>query len=155
MRWGDFKISLNCLLSLSLFLYRFKAGFLAKNKPFRPELPFCLRIHTGLINFIDPKAKCRLLKKYLIWDFAAGFWGSLPMPPPYTLYTCILYTYSQGRGEGRANQREGWRRDSSQNWVENTNKTHCITSLQILINTCHKVPLQVFFRWRHLALVPI
>jgi hypothetical protein len=49
-------------------------------------------------------------------DFAAGFlsvWGPFPSYepylPPYTLYTCIQYTYSHNilKGGGRANQREG------------------------------------------------
>jgi hypothetical protein len=46
-------------------------------------------------------------------DFAAGVYLSdapfpplTPYPPPYTLYTCILYTYSHREG-GDLNQREG------------------------------------------------
>ncbi len=51
-------------------------------------------------------------------DFVTGvylFEAPLPSydhtpPPPYTLYTCILYTYSHREGGGgRANQREGYR----------------------------------------------
>ncbi len=75
-------------------------------------------------------------------DFAAGVYLSEPPPyrylPPYTLYTCILYTvycilytYSHregGRG-GEMNQREGWRGSRSQSWVENTDMPDCITSL--------------------------
>ncbi len=71
----------------------------------------------GLINFIDAKAKCRHLKKWpvhkgtsrqvficlrpspLIWPHT---------PPLHTVY-CMskLYTYSQVRGGGEMNQREG------------------------------------------------
>jgi hypothetical protein len=45
-------------------------------------------------------------------DFAAGVYLSeapsppmSPYPPPYTLYTCILYTYSHREGGGEMNQR--------------------------------------------------
>ncbi len=52
-----------------------------------------------------------------------------------------------GGGERELNPREGERGNSSQTWVENTNMTDCIFSLQTLINTCRKFPLQVnFFR---------
>jgi len=55
---------------------------------------------------------------YLQRDFAAGFYPSeapySPMtpylPPPYTLYTCILYTYSHREGGGVELTREKvWR----------------------------------------------
>jgi hypothetical protein len=55
-----------------------------------------------------------------------------PYSPPYTLYTCIQYTYSHregGGGAGDLKQREGGRGNSSQSWVENTNMTNCISSL--------------------------
>jgi hypothetical protein len=48
----------------------------------------------------------------LLRDFAAGVYQSVaqnPIPPPYTLYTCIQYTYSHregGGGRGELNQRE-------------------------------------------------
>ncbi len=42
-------------------------------------------------------------------------------------------------------EREGWRCNSSQSWVENTNMIVCISSLLTLLNTCRKVPLQVKF----------
>ncbi len=74
-------------------------------------------------------------------------------PPPYALYTCILYTYSHREG-GEMKKRKGYRGNSSQSWVENTNMTDCIFSLRTLINTCRKAPLQVnIFRWRHIALL--
>jgi hypothetical protein len=43
------------------------------------------------------------------------------------------------------NQREGERDNSSQSWVENTNMTDCISSLNARINARRKVPLQVNF----------
>ncbi len=69
-------------------------------------------------------------------DFAAGVYLSeaqisIPHNPPYTLYSCIQYTYSHREGGkgGEFNQREGERDNSSQNWVENTNMIDCISSL--------------------------
>jgi hypothetical protein len=52
-----------------------------------------------------------------------------PYSPPYTLFTCIQYTYShRGGGEGELNQRKGKKGNKgnrSQRWVENTNMTEC------------------------------
>ncbi len=72
-------------------------------------------------------------------DFAAGVfsvWDPLKSndpilpPPPYTLYTCIQYTYSHKKGEGgRANQRKGKTGNSLRKLVENINMTDCISSL--------------------------
>jgi hypothetical protein len=49
-------------------------------------------------------------KIYLEIDFAAGVYLSEaqnPIPPPYTLYTCIKYTYSHREwGEGESLIRE-------------------------------------------------
>jgi hypothetical protein len=66
----------------------------------------------GLINYIDTKAECRHLKNWpLKWLCGMCFsvWGSLPssdpIPPPLTLYMCILYTYSHRKG-GRELTRE-------------------------------------------------
>ncbi len=73
-------------------------------------------------------------------------------PPPYTLYTCIQYTYSHKEG-GEKNQREGQRGNSSLRWVENTNGTNCISIT--LINTCRKAPLQVNFLDEDILLVSI
>jgi hypothetical protein len=44
-----------------------------------------------------------------------------------TVYTVYLFTY--GGGGGEFNQREGYRGNSSQSWVENTNMIDCISSL--------------------------
>ncbi len=61
------------------------------------------RLKHGLINYKDTNAKCHHLRK-----FSAGVYLSEPPPllrprsppPPYTLYTCIQYTYShRERGE--------------------------------------------------------
>jgi hypothetical protein len=67
------------------------------------------------------------------------------------VYTVYLFT--QGRGEGELNQREGERGNRgeyrSKSWFGNTNMTEEIGYLQdiTLINTCRKVTLQVkFFR---------
>jgi hypothetical protein len=94
--------------------------------PFVPELyvPFVVSssklfvfsLEHGLINFIDTKAKCRNLKKltckgtlFICLRPPSLLW---PHIPPYTMYTCILYTYSHregGRGRATVNQREGER----------------------------------------------
>ncbi len=69
------------------------------------------------------------------WDFAAGGYLSEtqnPIPPPllHTAYEYIVYLFTQGEGGGgELNQRDGYRGDSSQSWVENTNLTDCISSL--------------------------
>jgi hypothetical protein len=55
-------------------------------------------------------------------------------PPPPSLPR--NFALPQGRG-GELNQREGYRGNSSQSWIENINTT--------LINTCRKVPLLVKF----------
>jgi hypothetical protein len=51
-----------------------------------------------------------------------------PIPPLFTrcirVY-CTVCLFTQRRG-GEMNQREGWRGNSSQSWVENTNMTGCI-----------------------------
>jgi hypothetical protein len=61
----------------------------------------------GLINYKDSKAKCRHLKKLTCKGTLRQVFICLrppPLlrhhtPPPYTLYTCILYTYSHREGE--------------------------------------------------------
>jgi hypothetical protein len=77
-----------------------------------------------------------------------------PPPPTYTLYVCIQYTYSQreeGRVEPEERRLEG---NCSQSWVEDTNMIDFTFSLETLINTCRKAPLQVqLFRGRHFVLV--
>jgi hypothetical protein len=68
-------------------------------------------------------------------DSAAGVCLRLlePLPPPpYTLYAGIQYeyTYSHREGEwGEFNLREGYRGNSSQSWVENTNMPDFISSV--------------------------
>ncbi len=113
------------------------------------------------IGLIEGNAKCRHFKNWQIKglsDRCLSVWRPEPhIPPPYTLYTLIQYSYShRERGSGGGwNLREGERGNSSQSWVENTNMTDCISSLWNLVNTC-RWPLPVnFFRWRHLALVSI
>jgi hypothetical protein len=49
-------------------------------------------------------------------------------PPPYTLYTCKLYTYSHREG-GRGGEWKGEWGNTSQRWVENTNLTDCISAV--------------------------
>jgi hypothetical protein len=68
--------------------------------------------------------------------------------PPCTLYSirvCVQYTYSHREGREIRTRENGERGNSSQNWVENTNMTNCISSLYTLKNTIRKVPLQVNF----------
>jgi hypothetical protein len=52
----------------------------------------------------------------------------------YTVYLFYLFT----RGWGRANQREGWRGNSSQSWVENTNMSDCTSNPEALITPAAK-----------------
>ncbi len=66
--------------------------------------------YHGLINYVDTKAKCCLLKKLTCIGTLRQVFRCLRPPPllwphsrsPYKLYTCKLYTYShreRGRGE--------------------------------------------------------
>ncbi len=80
-------------------------------------------------------------------------------PPPYTLHTDIQYTYSHREG-GELNQREGWRGDSSQSGVENTNNVSLVykvwyTPAMYLwsIKYDTHLPQVNFFRWRQFHLV--
>jgi hypothetical protein len=65
----------------------------------------------------------------------------IPLPPSYTLYMCIQYTYlfTQGSG-GELNQREGVRGNSSQSWVENTKMKNDLQS----INSAKHSPVYKF-----------
>jgi hypothetical protein len=47
----------------------------------------------------------------------------------YTMYVYTVYLFTQGRGGGELNQREGYKGNSSQSWVENTIMAQCISSL--------------------------
>ncbi len=78
------------------------------------------------IRLIESNAKSRYLQKITYERTLRCFnclrpppllWPHTTPPPPYTL--CIQYTYShreggEGRGGGRANQREGYSRNCSQ-----------------------------------------
>ncbi len=86
------------------------------------------------IRLIEGNAKCRHLKnlncKKTLRQVFICLQNTLP-PPPYTLFTCIQYTYSHredGEG-GESNQREGEKCNSSQSRVENTNMTYFISSI--------------------------
>jgi hypothetical protein len=66
-------------------------------------------VENGLMNYIDTTAKCICTYR----DFAAGIYLSEAQNPipstPFTLYTCIQYTYFHREG-GKGvelNQREG------------------------------------------------
>jgi hypothetical protein len=66
----------------------------------------------GLINYRDTKVKCRNLRKLTCKGTLRQFlsvWGPLPsydpIPPIFTLYTWILYTYSHREGG------ESWTRE--------------------------------------------
>ncbi len=92
-------------------------------------------------------------------DFAAGvYWSEAqyPAPPFKTLYTCLQYTYSQGRGV------ESWTREKVRGAIVHKAGSKIPTWLTVspvyktLINTCRKVPFQInFFRCRHFALVSL
>ncbi len=80
-------------------------------------------------------------------DFAAGVYLSegrnhVPLPPPpYTAYVYTLYLFTEERGEnvGEWNQREDWRGNSSQSWVENTNMTDCLSIYKLWETPARKV----------------
>ncbi len=65
----------------------------------------------GLINHIGTKANCRNLKQFT-WkgtlragvhlSEAPSFSLTPYPPPPYTLYICMLYTYSHREGGGES-----------------------------------------------------
>ncbi len=88
----------------------------------------------GLINYIDTKAKCSHLKIWPVKGLCGrclSVWGPEPQHPPslHTVYVYTVYLFTQRKGGGRLNQREGKRGNSSQSWVENTSTTDCISSL--------------------------
>ncbi len=82
-----------------------------------------------------------------------------PYQPPYTHCIRVYVQYTYWHREGG----ESWTREKgtgaivhkARSTVPNSTKmTDCVSSLETLINTCRKVPLQVnFIRWRHFALV--
>jgi len=123
------------------------------------QCPFALD-SRGLINYIDSQVKCRHPKNWTLRQVFI-FWGpERHTLPPYTLYSiqCIrvynILIHTGKEGVGRVfNQREGLRCNSSQSWVENSNMTECIQS----INSDKHLPeypfTGQFFRWRHFALV--
>ncbi len=69
---------------------------------------------------------------YLEGDFAAGvFLSDTHLLHPHHLYTMYSYMhfFTQGGGMGGGGDKsEGYRGNSSQSWVENTNMTDCISS---------------------------
>ncbi len=86
----------------------------------------------------------------------------IPPKPPYTLYTCILYSLLIHTGKGRGGRVEPERRENgnreeyrSQSWVENTNMTECSHEIGYLqsINSDKHLPQSPFaghfFRGRH------
>ncbi len=77
------------------------------------ELSLLIPCIHGLINYIDTKAKCSHLKNLHLkglWVRCLSVWGPEPHTlPPYTLYTCIQYTYSHREG-GRGGRVEPQRR---------------------------------------------
>jgi hypothetical protein len=76
-------------------------------------------------------------KNYLYRGFGAGVYLSeaqnpIPARPTHCIrvqYTEYLFTQGRGEGGGELKQREGQRGTSSRSWIENTNMTHCISSL--------------------------
>ncbi len=88
-------------------------------------------------RLIESNTKCRYLTNLPVQGLCGRLFylSEAPSPPdhitpdlpPYTLYSCIQYTYSHREGgRGRANQKEGYRGTKP---VENTNMTDCISSL--------------------------
>jgi hypothetical protein len=113
---------------------------------------------VGKIRLIEGKAKCCHLKK-LTWK------GTLqqvficlrknPLSPPFThcirVCSILIHTWRGGKGESWTIGKG--ERQSFTKLGRNTIMTDCISSLQPLINTCRKVPLQVnFIRSQHYAL---
>jgi hypothetical protein len=74
-------------------------------------------------------------------DFAAGVYLCLKSRAPYLPPTCIHYTvylFTQGRERWGGGRVEPQRRfNSSQSWVENTNMTDCIYTLQSINSEKH------------------
>jgi hypothetical protein len=66
---------------------------------------FCMKFPRRNIRLIEGKTKCRHLNKLTLKGTLRHVFICLrpkPQIPPYTLYTCIQYTYSHregGRGE--------------------------------------------------------
>jgi hypothetical protein len=60
----------------------------------------------------------------------------IPPSPLHTIYVFTVYNIHTGKG-GELNQREGWRGNSSQSWVENTNMTVYISILQSITSDKH------------------
>ncbi len=95
-------------------------------------------MHRKIIP-IEGNAKCRHITIIDLYrDSVAGVFlseaqNSIPPPLPYTLYTCIQYTFSHREvgeeGERVEPQRRGEGQQVTQSWVENTNMTDCISSL--------------------------
>ncbi len=85
------------------------------------------------IRLIEGNAKSHHLKKFTCKETLRQVFICLrprtPNPPLHTVYVYIEYLFTQGRGAGEFNRREGERGNSSQSWVENTNMTDCISSL--------------------------
>ncbi len=103
------------------------------------------RISFGVGSFVVSESgqiQYRVLNSCRIWS-PAGL--NTPHPLQTIQCLCILYFDTGGGGDGRLNQREGWRYTNSQSWKENTNMTDCISSLKTLVNTSRKVPLLVNF----------
>ncbi len=73
--------------------------------------------------------------------------------PRYILYT-YMYIFTQGKGGsgGKLNLREGWRGNSSQSWIKNTNITECISLYSPVFKLWYHLPQSPFtgkiFRWR-------
>ncbi len=113
---------------------------------------YCFR--HWLINNIDTKAKCRLLK-ILTCKGTLRTPAIPPSPSHCILYTCIQYTYSHR--EGARGIVEPERRFQGQQFTKLVETpTWLNVSPFYLINTCREVLFQVnFFRWRHFALVSI
>ncbi len=101
-------------------------------------LGFCLGWSSNFLGSESSQIPYSVLNSCKIWS-PTGLHTPTPSQPhtvciyctptpsqPHTV--CIYCTLTQGGG-GELNQREGYRGNSSQTWVKNTNMTDCISSL--------------------------
>ncbi len=112
-----------------------------------------VKLRDRKIRLIEGTAKCRHLNK-LTWRGTLQqvfICGPELHSPPYTLYTCIQYTYHTGKGGGRV---EPERRLEGQQFTKLGRKyQHNWLHLQPKNSDKHlpRSPFTgQFFRWRHL-----
>ena len=90
-----------------------------------PLLGFCLGWSS---NFVE-NASGQIKSVKLLQNMVSNRTQHPPPPPNHTLSVYSVLWHREGGRGGGLNQRESWRGNSSQSWVENTNMTDCISSL--------------------------